>query len=390
MHEDLLNRVMRAPMSFFETTPLGRILNRFSKDVYALDETLPRALVMFLNMAFSVFGILIVISYVTPSFLTALLPLAWLYSYINQYYMRSSRELKRLDSISRSPIYAHFSETLSGLPTIRAFQRADGFFHENEKKVDENQRAYFVNVTSNRWLGIRLEFVGTCVITFASLFAVLERDSIDPGLAGLSITYSLSTTGSLSWLVRMSTDAQTEMVSVERICQYLEVPQEAPEVSDRRPPREWPSKGQIEFKDLQLRYRKDLDLVLRGITCSINPMEKVGVVGRTGAGKSSLMLALFRLVEPAGGKILIDGVDISAIGLKDLRTHLSIIPQDPILFAGTVRSNLDKGRVAEFDSPQVLLQNPQSIFYSMVNKPNKKEDNNQNGTSSDGVTMEPH
>jgi len=271
-----------------------------------------------------------------------LLPLAYLYRNIQKYYLQSSRELKRLESISKSPVYAQFSETLSGISTIRSFDREEDFIEQNNLKIDANTRAYYVLTVSNRWLGMRVELIGSAVVTLASAFAVISRNSLQPGFAGLSISYALQLTGILNWLVRMATEAETQMISVERVLQFTQLPSEGPTViPDNRPPPNWPSKGIVEFKDVQLRYREGLDLVLRGISFSMQSKEKIGVVGRTGAGKSSLMLALFRLVELAGGKIIIDGVDIARIGLDDLRTKLSIIPQDPTLFTGTIRTNLD-------------------------------------------------
>jgi ATP-binding cassette subfamily C (CFTR/MRP) protein 1 len=271
-----------------------------------------------------------------------LLPLTWLYLYVQEYYLKTSRELKRLDSISRSPIYAHFGETLSGVSSIRAYAREFDFVENNELQLDKNQKAYYASIVANRWLGIRLEFVGTCVVFLSALFVVLTAGSLNPGLAGLSITYSLQMTQLLSILVRFYTEVETQMVSVERMIQYSEVQTEAPPIiPENRPPPSWPNQGLIQFHDLKIRYREGLPLVLQGITMEIQPREKIGVVGRTGAGKSSLMLALFRLVEPAGGQIIIDGIDIATIGLDDLRSKLSIIPQDPTLFTGTIRSNLD-------------------------------------------------
>eukprot|EP01090_Pellita_catalonica_P003045 TRINITY_DN12673_c0_g1_i1.p1 TRINITY_DN12673_c0_g1~~TRINITY_DN12673_c0_g1_i1.p1 ORF type:complete len:852 (+),score=181.61 TRINITY_DN12673_c0_g1_i1:353-2557(+) len=341
LHKLVLKRILRAPMSFFDTTPTGRILNRFTKDIYTIDQVLPRTVGMFLSTAFSSVATVAVIAFVTPFFLCALLPLGYIYYAVQQYYITSSRELKRLDSISRSPIYANFSETLNGVTTIRAFDDAPRFVVSNEQKVDRNMRAHWSSVVANRWLGVRLEFIGSCIVGLAALFAVLERDNIDPGMAGLSITYSLSITGILNWLVRQVAELETHLVSVERVMQYVDVEQEPPAILPHRPPRDWPSKGNVKIENLKFRYREGLQLVLKGVSCEFKPREKVGVVGRTGAGKSSLMLALFRMVDPAGGRILIDGEDITKIGLFDLRSKLSIIPQDATLFTGKVRNNLD-------------------------------------------------
>eukprot|EP01104_Vermistella_antarctica_P012859 TRINITY_DN3793_c1_g3_i1.p1 TRINITY_DN3793_c1_g3~~TRINITY_DN3793_c1_g3_i1.p1 ORF type:complete len:1624 (-),score=345.41 TRINITY_DN3793_c1_g3_i1:937-5808(-) len=342
LQQDLLKRIIRAPMSFFDTTPLGRVLNRFSKDMYVIDEDLPRSFGFYLTMLFTVIGIIVIIIIVTPIFLIMCLPLAWIYNYVQNYYLETSREIKRLDSISRSPIYAHFTETLHGTATIRAYGAEERFTKDNEVKLDLNQRAYFMRTSVNRWLGVRVELIGGIVVFAAALFAVLERNTVNPGAVGLSLVYAMQLTQVLNMLVRMSTELENSMVSVERVEQYSEVEQEAPRhIRGTRPPKTWPSHGAIKFERLTMRYRDGLDLVLRGVTADIQPKEKIGVVGRTGAGKSSLMLALFRMMEATEGRIVIDGVDIRTIGLDDLRSKLGIIPQDPVLFAGTLRSNLD-------------------------------------------------
>jgi len=344
-------------MSFFDTTPVGRILNRFSKDQYVIDQTLPRTVTMFTVIAFASVLILVVIGSVTPFFLTAVIPLAWIYLQVQMYYIRTSREVQRLDGVSRSPIYSHFDETLSGVSSIRAFSRDEEFIKQNEDKLDLNQRAYWCTQVANRWLGLRLELLGTAVVGLAALFCVVERENIDPGAAGLSLTYALQTTALLTWLVRMYTEVESQMVAVERLDQFARIPREAlPVIPGSRPPADWPSQGQIEFRNYQLRYREGLDLALRGISLTIRPKEKIGIVGRTGAGKSTLMLALFRLVEAAGGSILIDGIDISTIGLEDLRSKISIIPQDPTLFNGSFRTNLDPSGTASTEEILSVLE----------------------------------
>ncbi|KAI3644541.1 hypothetical protein MP228_010705 [Amoeboaphelidium protococcarum] len=345
LHEDLYNAVVRSPMAFFDTTPLGRIVNRFSKDIYTVDEVLPRSWNSFFRTMFSVLTTLVVISASTPLFLVMAVPMAIIYYTVQQYYLRSSRELKRLDSVTKSPIYAHFSETLGGVSTIRAYGSNLRFLQENERRLDLNQRAYYPSVSSNRWLAMRLEFVGSLVIFGSALFAVISVvhfKNIDAGLAGLSISYALTITQSLNWTVRQSCEIETNIVSVERIVEYTKLKSEAPAIVEtHRPPLTWPAKGMVEFRNYSTRYREGLDLVLRNLSFIVQAGEKIGICGRTGAGKSSMMLALFRLVEPVCGQIFIDGVDITQIGLQDLRSKLTIIPQDPVLFAGTVRENLD-------------------------------------------------
>lgn len=215
------------------------------------------------------------------------------------------------------------------------------FIDESEGKVDFNQICYYPSIIANRWLAIRLEMVGNLIILFAATFAVLSRDTLSPGLVGLSVSYALQVTQTLNWLVRMTSDVETNIVAVERIKEYGETKQEAAWENSTPVPKQWPEVGQVEFRDFQVRYREGLDLVLKGITFTVQGGEKVGIVGRTGAGKSSLTLALFRIIESSGGSIIIDGQDISKLGLHALRSRLTIIPQDPVLFSGTLRINLD-------------------------------------------------
>jgi len=342
-HSRMLNSLMRAPMSFYDTTPLGRILNRFSKDTYTIDEVLMTSIYSYLSTLFSVLTTVGVVGFVTPWFLLALVPPAFLYYFTQQYYVASSRELKRLDSVSRSPIFSHFAETLDGVPVIRAFRRQLDFVKENECKLDYNLQAYYINISSNRWLAMRLEFVGTCIVALAACFAVVGRNSISAGLGGLSISYALSITQTLNWMVRMTSERETNIVAVERVQEYItDVPPEAPAViKDSRPPADWPQKGQISLKKVSMRYRPGLPLVLLRIDLEVEAGEKIGIVGRTGAGKSSMLKVLLRLVEPCEGEALVDGINIQKIGLEDLRSRFSIIPQDPVLFTGTVRFNLD-------------------------------------------------
>ncbi|KAJ8319363.1 hypothetical protein KUTeg_004454 [Tegillarca granosa] len=271
-----------------------------------------------------------------------MVPLMILYIAVQRFYVATSRQLKRLESVSRSPIYSHFGETIVGVSTIRAYQQQGRFITESEYKVDENLICHFPAIIANRWLAIRLEFVGNCIVFFAALFAVIGRDSLSAGIVGLSITYALNVTQTLNWLVRMTTELETNIVAVERVKEYSETPTEAPWViEDNRPEQKWPDSGRVVFNDYGVRYREGLDLVLKGISCTIEPGEKIGIVGRTGAGKSSLTMALFRIIEKAQGSIVIDGIDVSTIGLHDLRSKITIIPQEPILFSGSLRMNLD-------------------------------------------------
>lgn len=344
LHSQMLETIVRSPMSFFDTTPLGRVLNRFSKDQHTVDEVLPRTFNGYFRVLFSVISTIVIIGFSTPLFIILVIPLGFIYIYVQRYYLATSRELKRLDSIGKSPIYSHFQETISGVSTIRAYEQQNRFMFENEGKLDDNQRAYFPSISCNRWLAVRLEFLGSIIILAAALFAVLGvvygSSKIDAGLVGLSVSYALSVTQSLNWVIRSYCEIETNVVSVERIKEYIDLPTEKYNAIRGVSPM-WPEKGLIEFRDYATRYRPGLDLALRDLSFTVAPKEKIGIIGRTGAGKSSLSLSLFRIVEAAKGSIFIDGVDISSLRLFDLRSRLTIIPQDPVLFAGTVRENLD-------------------------------------------------
>ncbi|XP_017108722.1 multidrug resistance-associated protein 1 isoform X4 [Drosophila bipectinata] len=350
LHQTLLYFNLRWPMELFDTTPLGRVVNRFAKDIDTVDNVLPFNIRVVLGQAFMVLATIVVISLSTPIFLAVIVPIAFLYYFAQRFYVATSRQLMRLESVSRSPIYSHFGETVTGASTIRAYNVGDRFIEESDAKVDKNQVCKYPSVIANRWLAIRLEMVGNLIILFASLFAVLGGQT-NPGLVGLSVSYALQVTQTLNWLVRMTSDIETNIVSVERIKEYGETKQEAPwELeADKSKPKNWPEEGRVEFQNFQVRYREGLDLVLRGVSFNIKGGEKVGIVGRTGAGKSSLTLALFRIIESAGGRIAIDGVDIATMGLHMLRSRLTIIPQDPVLFSGSLRINLDPFEVKTDD-----------------------------------------
>ncbi|XP_069548711.1 ATP-binding cassette sub-family C member 2 [Brachyistius frenatus] len=341
LHSRLFTNMLRVPMVFFDTTPIGRVVNRFAKDIFTIDEAIPQSFRSWLLCLLGVLGTLFVICLATPFFTIIILPLALIYYFVQRFYVATSRQLRRLDSVSRSPIYSHFSETVSGLSVIRAYNHQERFLRHNEKTIDENIKSVYPWIVSNRWLAIRLEFLGNLVVFFAALLAVISRKSLDSGLVGLSISYALNVTQTLNWLVRMTSELETNIVAVERVSEYTELENEAKWVTDTRPPEKWPQAGRLQFENYKVRYRPGLDLVLHGITCHIDSTEKIGIVGRTGAGKSSLTNCLFRIIEAAEGRILIDDIDISTIGLHDLRNRLTIIPQDPILFSGTLRMNLD-------------------------------------------------
>ncbi|CRL02706.1 CLUMA_CG015844, isoform A [Clunio marinus] len=355
LHNKLLHNTLRLPMSFFDTTPLGRILNRFSKDVDVIDTVLPMSMRFWIMMFFNCIAVLIVISYSTPLFMTVIIPLGFVYYFIQKFYVATSRQLKRIESVTRSPIYTHFSETITGQSTIRAYEVGERFTLESESRVDYNQKMSYPSIVANRWLAVRLEIVGSVVVLFACLFAVLARDTINPAMVGLSISYALQISQVLSFLVRMTAEVETNIVAIERVDEYSNREQEAPWKTVEMDPT-WPQKGIVIFKNFQVRYREGLELVLKGIDFSVKSQEKIGIVGRTGAGKSSLTLALFRIIEAAEGKIIIDDINIAEIGLHSLRSRLTIIPQDPVLFSGNLRMNVDPFNVYSDDAIWTALE----------------------------------
>lgn len=342
IHRGLLKTVMRAKFRFFDSTPLGQIMNRFSKDVEAVDQEVAPVAIGMLHSFASVIVIVILISVITPGFLVAGVFITLVYTAIGAFYLNSSRDLKRLESVQRSPLYQQFGETLNGVVTIRAYGDAPRFVMDNHSRINAYNRPHIYLWASNRWLALRVDVTGALVSFFSAAFVILNVGRIDAGAAGLSLAYAVTFTENVLWLVRLYSEVQQNMNSVERVNEYLEVEQEAQAViPESRPPPNWPTQGAVEFVNYTTRYRPDLDAVLKNVSFAVQPGEKVGIVGRTGAGKSSLALALFRGLEAENGQIVIDDVNIGDIGLRDLRMAITIVPQDPTLFTGTIRTNLD-------------------------------------------------
>lgn len=343
IHNRLLDRVLKATVTFFDTTPVGRMLNRFSSDLYSIDDSLPFILNILLANGFGLLGMLVVMGFGLPWMLPPLLPLALLYYRTQAFYRHTSRELKRLCSLTLSPVYSHFSETLTGLGTIRASGSSTRFEEENARRLEQNQRCLFLSNAARQWLDIRLQLIGVAVVTGLGVIAVVQHQfsSVDPGLVGLSLSYSLSITTLLSGLIFSFTQTEMQLVSVERTEEYSSGLPTEPEQQHTQLPAGWPQQGWLEFRDVVLAYRDGLPNALDGVSLVVRPGEKIGIVGRTGSGKSTMFLALFRMVELKQGQILLDQLDISSVGVAQLRSRLAIIPQDPFLFSGTVRENLD-------------------------------------------------
>ena len=351
LHNGLLLNVLRAPVNtYFDITPIGRILNRFSKDLDQVDSHLPDFFLNMLQNSFHVLAIAVMCIASTPYFVVVMVPLSALYYFIQDQFRKTSRELKRLEGVTRSPLYTLFGELLVGLSTVRAFGRQDSFMAKFHSASNRNNRMFFCFWSCSRWLALRLDLVGVVVVVSVALIAVLMRQfdaPVNSNLLGVALVFSLQLAGLLQWTVRTVIETENNMTSVERLLAFNSIDKE----DNSEDPKDffeasqcenWPSKGSLIMNNVGLRYRPELPMVLNGISLTIPGGAKVGVCGRTGAGKSSLMLALFRVVEPeAGSEISVDGVDILQLSLKTLRSRLTIIPQDPVMFSGTLRYNLD-------------------------------------------------
>lgn len=338
----VVTRILRARLRFFDKTPLGRIMNRFSKDIESVDQELTPFAEGTFTCIVACFSTLCLITVITPGFLFFAVIISYFYYLVGSFYIALSRELKRYDSITKSPIHQHFSESLTGVATIRAYGVESRFMKQNLAAIDNNNRPFFYMWVANRWLALRIDTVGCCVMLFAGVFVLLSIGKIDAGLAGLSLSFAISFSEDALWIVRLYANVEMNMNSVERLQEFLSVDQEPPaEVPETKPRESWPENGVIDFDDVSLRYAPHLPRVIRNVSFHVDKCNKIGVVGRTGAGKSTIITAFFRFLDPETGSIKIDGVDICKIGLRDLRQAITIIPQDPTLFTGTVRSNLD-------------------------------------------------
>ncbi|KAJ4975723.1 hypothetical protein NE237_000829 [Protea cynaroides] len=335
--------IFRAPMSFFDSTPSGRILNRASTDQSAVDMSIPHQIGSFAFSVIQLLGVIAVMSQVAWQVFIIFIPMIAICFWYQQYYISTARELSRLLGVCKAPIIQHFSESISGSSTIRSFDQETRFMEINLKLIDDYSRSKFHNAGAMEWLCFRLDMLSSLTFALSLVFLIsVPMGMIDPGFAGLAVTYGLNLNMLIGWVVWNLCNLENKIISVERIFQYTCIPSEPPLVIEvNKPVLDWPSHGEVDIVNLQVRYAPHMPLVLRGLTCTFPGGMKTAIVGRTGSGKSTIIQALFRIVEPAVGHIVIDGVDISKIGLHDLRSRLSIIPQDPTMFEGTVRNNLD-------------------------------------------------
>ncbi|XP_003746748.1 canalicular multispecific organic anion transporter 1 [Galendromus occidentalis] len=341
LHQSVLDAIMRAPLQFFDKTPSGRNINRMSKDVDALDQEFFLNLDGWLCCVLSIFSVLVVIAYEVPLLLSVIVPCACLFVLLLTIYQRNARQLQRLASVTRSPVLSHFSETVSGSASIRAFHAEQKVTKKFLDRLDTSQNFILHTRASGAWIALRTQLLSSLIVFSLSLIIIFHREQFNEGLAGLLLSLSLMAIDRLNWVFRLSSWVENTLVSAERLDQYSKIPSEKPWIIENTVDPLWPLSGSVRFRDYSTSYGPGENPVLSRINVEIEAGEKVGVVGRTGAGKTSLTLALFRAIEATSGTIFVDGLDVSGIGLHDLRKRLTIIPQDPVLFRGTLRENLD-------------------------------------------------
>ncbi|NXM55939.1 MRP4 protein, partial [Illadopsis cleaveri] len=340
LHNKMFQSILKAPVLFFDRNPIGRILNRFSKDIGHLDDLLPLTFLDFVQTLLQILGVVAVAVAVIPWILIPLIPLFILFIFLRRYFLDTSRDIKRLESTTRSPVFSHLSSSLQGLWTIRALKAEERFQKLFDAHQDLHSEAWFLFLTTSRWFAVRLDAICAIFVIVVAFGSLLLAKTLNAGQVGLALSYAITLMGTFQWGVRQSAEVENLMISVERVMEYTELEKEAPWETNKHPPPDWPNQGMIAFENVNFTYSLDGPLVLRHLSVLIKPKEKVGIVGRTGAGKSSLIAALFRLAEPEG-RIWIDKYLTSELGLHDLRKKISIIPQEPVLFTGTMRKNLD-------------------------------------------------
>lgn len=367
MHDDMLVSVLRAPVRFFDSTPVGRIIQRFSRDVESVDVYLQWSFVSIVNSLLQVGVSLFLILGLMPLMIVVVVPVMWVYYLVQRNYRRPAREAKRFDSIARSPRYAHFKETLQGLTVIRSYGKENWFMESFYDKLAESHRMFYSHYMLNRWFSSRIPIVGGFISMTTAMGVALSAyyGYMNAGTAGLVTLYSLSFWGYLNWGVRVFADIESRMTSIERLKFFANLPaEEAVVKAEEKVPSNWPTNGEVVVRDVKVRYAPHLPLVLKGISCHIQAGTKVGIMGRTGSGKSTFFQTLFRFIELDSGSILIDGIDIAGVPLNRLRRSMAIIPQDPTLFMGTIRSNLD--RYNEYTDEDVIRSLKQAEMWTFI------------------------
>ncbi|KAI8334843.1 P-loop containing nucleoside triphosphate hydrolase protein [Choanephora cucurbitarum] len=353
IHNQLLQKVFGASLYFFDTTPVGRILNRFSGDLDAIDTQIPFSFTHIFVDWIVVLAVVLVAIITTPLVIGPMILALAGTLYFAKSFVSCSRDLNRMRSVTESPILTQFGETIAGMATIRAFGVKQQFLVEMMKRVDINAHVKFYRFSMNQWFDLRLSMMGSVITFVTGVTIMINLDKMDSGLAGFCLTFVSMFTTLVERGVERYNSLENSFNAVERVVEYMQIEQEAPRITDTRPPVDWPTEGAIEVKQLQVRYASDLPIILKNISFNVHSREKIGIVGRTGSGKSTLALSLFRFIEAAEGRISIDGIDIATLGLEDLRSHLSIIPQDPVLFSGTVRTNLDP--FGQYEDNEILM-----------------------------------
>lgn len=343
-HSQLLQKVIWFPMEFFDCNPVGRILNRFSSDMDEVDSRLASLMEMFFMNIFSLLAANISMIIVVPWMSVVSIPLMITFVLLSRIFATSLREIKKKDNVTRSPLISLISATMHGLSTIFAYKKNQLFIDRYCQIQDENTVPFFLFYMMNRWVAIRLDFICILICFSCALSLVLLADVMPAALAGLGLSFALQVTNLSQYTVRLWIELEARFDSIKRIKEYVD--KDESEADSKTSPEyalsaDWPTSGHIQFNEYSMKYRSNLPNALKKICLDISPSQKFGIVGRSGSGKSSLGAALFRLVEPSDGNIIIDGYDITKVGLQDLRSRLSIIPQDPILFRGTIRYNLD-------------------------------------------------